>query len=169
MPPVGVIRRSPRAERRDGVFVRRFLQLVRRRIVSTRVVHVNDEIEGAVYIGRKNNRRGLAASPFANPFPIGHDPDHTQRAGRDAQRVRRAAGPRNMATVSLLTDLKPGLFSWNWHRSLTREEASGPHRSQCLRRRSPPLRSDPLSHSPPGHQPHSRPRAPWRPAGYRTS
>ena len=48
--------------------------------MSTRVVHVNDEIEGAVYIGRKNNRRGLAASPFENPFPIGHDPDHTQRA-----------------------------------------------------------------------------------------
>ena len=40
-------------------------------------------------------------------------PDHTQRAGRDAQRVRRAAGSRHMATVSLLTDLKPGLFSWN--------------------------------------------------------
>jgi len=38
---------------------------------STRVVHVNDHVEGAVYIGRRNKRRSLDASPFANPFKIG--------------------------------------------------------------------------------------------------
>ena len=39
--------------------------------MTTRVVHVNDHIEGAVYIGRRNKRRGLETSPFANPFKIG--------------------------------------------------------------------------------------------------
>jgi hypothetical protein len=37
----------------------------------TRVVHVNDNIEGAVYIGRINAHKHLARSPFANPFVIG--------------------------------------------------------------------------------------------------
>lgn len=49
--------------------------------MSGRVVHVNDNVEGAIYIGRAMRRRGLAGSPFGNPFPVGHDPDHTQRAG----------------------------------------------------------------------------------------
>ena len=38
--------------------------------MSTRVVHVNDAIEGAIYIGRRMNRRSLPQSPFANPFPV---------------------------------------------------------------------------------------------------
>lgn len=38
--------------------------------MSTRVVHVNDKIEGAVYIGRANGRRGLKKSPFANPYKL---------------------------------------------------------------------------------------------------
>lgn len=37
---------------------------------DTRVVHVNDNIPGAVYIGRAVPRRKLAASPFGNPFPL---------------------------------------------------------------------------------------------------
>lgn len=39
--------------------------------MSARVVHVRDQVPGAVYIGRRMNRYGLAASPFANPFPVG--------------------------------------------------------------------------------------------------
>lgn len=39
----------------------------------TRVVHVRDQIPGAVYIGRAMPRQGLKASPFANPFKIGTD------------------------------------------------------------------------------------------------
>lgn len=35
---------------------------------GTRVVHVNDRVEGAVYIGRAMPRQGLKASPFRNPF-----------------------------------------------------------------------------------------------------
>lgn len=38
--------------------------------MTTRVAHVNDQIEGAVYIGRANGRKRLKKSPFANPFPV---------------------------------------------------------------------------------------------------
>ncbi len=38
---------------------------------QTRVVHVTDNVEGAVYIGRANTRGARAASPFANPFISG--------------------------------------------------------------------------------------------------
>lgn len=43
---------------------------------KTRVVHVNDNIPGAVYIGRAMPRRGLKASPFANPYKIGAPASH---------------------------------------------------------------------------------------------
>lgn len=39
-------------------------------MARTVVVHVNDPDGYEVYIGRAVPRRGLAASPFANPFPI---------------------------------------------------------------------------------------------------
>lgn len=39
------------------------------------VCHVSENIPGAVYIGRTNVRRRLAASPFANPFVIGQHGD----------------------------------------------------------------------------------------------
>jgi hypothetical protein len=47
-----------------------FNQLRIRRGEGTRVVHVNDQIEDAVYIGRPMPRRKIRASPFANPFKI---------------------------------------------------------------------------------------------------
>lgn len=43
--------------------------------MTTRVVHVNDQVDGAVYIGRANGRKRLKASLFANPF-------YVQRWGR---------------------------------------------------------------------------------------
>ena len=36
----------------------------------TRVVHVHDKIDGAVYVGRRQPWLKLAAGPFANPYPI---------------------------------------------------------------------------------------------------
>lgn len=36
-----------------------------------RVVHINDKVPGAVYVGRANGRKRLKASPFANPYKIG--------------------------------------------------------------------------------------------------
>lgn len=35
---------------------------------KSRVVHVRDNVPGAVYIGRAMPRQGLKASPFGNPF-----------------------------------------------------------------------------------------------------
>jgi hypothetical protein len=42
---------------------------------ESRVVHVKDNIEGAVYIGRGNGRARLKASPFANPFKVATSTD----------------------------------------------------------------------------------------------
>lgn len=41
--------------------------------MSTRVVHVRDNVEGAVYIGRAMSHLGLSVSPFRNPYRIGQD------------------------------------------------------------------------------------------------
>jgi hypothetical protein len=41
--------------------------------VSGRVVHVTDDVAGAVYVGRRYPRRGLPDSAFANPYRIGRD------------------------------------------------------------------------------------------------
>ena len=41
--------------------------------MTTRVVHVNDHVPGAVYIGRAVPRRGIKASKWANPYKIGKD------------------------------------------------------------------------------------------------
>lgn len=38
--------------------------------MSGRVVHVNDNVEGAVYIGRAVPRKRLTASPWANEFSV---------------------------------------------------------------------------------------------------
>ena len=43
---------------------------------ETRVVHVKDNVPGAVYIGRAMPRQGLKASPFANPYKIGAPASH---------------------------------------------------------------------------------------------
>jgi hypothetical protein len=48
--------------------------------MSGRVVHVNDNVEGAVYIGRAMPRKGLKASPFANPWKIGAPASHWGQA-----------------------------------------------------------------------------------------
>ena len=42
--------------------------------MATTVVHIRDS-DHDVYIGRASPRRGLSASPFANPFVIGRDGD----------------------------------------------------------------------------------------------
>jgi hypothetical protein len=43
---------------------------VNARPTSGRVVHVNDNVPGAVYIGRAAPRRRLKASKFANPYKV---------------------------------------------------------------------------------------------------
>lgn len=39
----------------------------------TRVVHVKDQIPGAVYIGRAMPQRGLQAGKWGNPYKVGRD------------------------------------------------------------------------------------------------
>lgn len=39
--------------------------------MSGRVVHIKDNVEGAVYIGRAMSARGLSGSKWANPYKIG--------------------------------------------------------------------------------------------------
>lgn len=36
-----------------------------------KVVHINDSVPGAVYVGRAMPRRGLKASKWANPYRLG--------------------------------------------------------------------------------------------------
>lgn len=38
--------------------------------MTTRVVHVNDNVPDAVYIGRRNNRKRLPQSKWANPYML---------------------------------------------------------------------------------------------------
>ena len=49
--------------------------------MKTRVVHVNDNVPGAVYIGRANGRRGLKGNLLANPYTIGRHGDRQQVIG----------------------------------------------------------------------------------------
>jgi hypothetical protein len=49
-----------------------------RRDPAFTVHHIDAAPSDAIYIGRANPRRGLAASPFANPFTIGKDGDRSQ-------------------------------------------------------------------------------------------
>jgi hypothetical protein len=41
--------------------------------MSARVVHVRDNVRGALYVGRQNTRLMLVRSPLANPFVIGRE------------------------------------------------------------------------------------------------
>lgn len=43
---------------------------------KTRVVHVNDNVPGAVYIGRENGRKRLKRSRWHNPYVIGKPASH---------------------------------------------------------------------------------------------
>lgn len=56
-----------------------------------RVVHVHDNIEGAVYIGRANGRAKLTQSPWHNPH-----------------KVKDYGGDRNLAILAYADDLRNG-------------------------------------------------------------
>lgn len=68
---------------------------------KTTVIHVNDMQDGDVYIGRRNNRRGLPESEFANPFPINRN-----RTREEAITAYRAWLLSNSALVALIPTLK---------------------------------------------------------------
>lgn len=90
--------------------------------MTTRVVHVNDNIEGAVYIGRRMNRRSLPQSPFANPFPIAMG---TRGAVIEAYRKHFLKSPTLIAQLPELRG-KP-LACWCRHDGEPRTEANACH------------------------------------------
>ncbi len=46
--------------------------------MSSRIVHVKDNVEGAVYIGRSVPSLKMEESPFQNPYRIGRDMSRAQ-------------------------------------------------------------------------------------------
>lgn len=67
-----------------------------------RVIHVDelDAFPDAVYIGRAVPRRGLPASPWANPYRIGRDGDRQTVIARYERELRRR--PELLAALSAL-------------------------------------------------------------------
>lgn len=96
--------------------------------MSTRVVHVNDRVEGAIYIGRANGRRRLARSPWANPWAIRGDPRIPERRDYviDLYRVGLTTGGRaQLADLPLLRG--KALSCWCRHDGEPRTAATACH------------------------------------------
>lgn len=92
-------------------------------MADTRVVHVRDQVKGAVYVGRRQHWLGLAQSPFANPFPIA--------TGQPRAPVIARCRARLLAEPSLLRRLpelrgRP-LACWCRHDGEPRTEANACH------------------------------------------
>lgn len=94
--------------------------------MNGRVVHVNDNVEGAVYIGRAMPRKGLKASPFANPFRVEEwGRDMALAAFRDQFLDRLRSG---VIDVEALIDLRDRpLACWCRHDGEPRAEANRCH------------------------------------------
>ena len=54
--------------------------------MAGRIVHVNDNVDGAVYIGRAVPRHGIGGSRWGNPFVVGKR--HTRDEAIDFYRLR---------------------------------------------------------------------------------
>jgi hypothetical protein len=95
---------------------------------KTRVVHVNDDIEGAVYIGRTNQWRGLKRSPLANPFMIGPACSRGEAIANYARGLDSvlAAGNRRVITALVACRGKP-LACWCRHDGEERTDANACH------------------------------------------
>lgn len=62
--------------------------------MSGRIVHINDSVPNAVYIGRENRRHKLKKGVLPNPFKIreGHTRQDVVSAFRDLSELRIATG-----------------------------------------------------------------------------
>lgn len=85
-----------------------------------RIVHVNDNVPGAVYIGRANGRKGLKKSRWANSHRIGDDGDRAQcieSYSYDLMFGLTADETLNQRTVDALSELRsaPALACWCRH------------------------------------------------------
>ena len=73
---------------------------------ETTVVHVRDMRPGDIYIGRSAPRRGLTASPFANPFPIGEEHNRASVIAYFETWVRTSDDPKAVYMREHLEDLR---------------------------------------------------------------
>jgi hypothetical protein len=94
---------------------------------NTRVVHVNDQVDGAVYIGRAHPRRKLRASTWHSPFPLGNGTRINVRV-RAVALYRDSLTTIGTATLSQLPELrdKP-LACWCRHDGEERTDANACH------------------------------------------
>jgi hypothetical protein len=76
----------------------------------TRVVHVNDHVPGAIYIGRAVPRRKVAGSPWGNPFM---SPWDTDPIGKYHEYITEGAGRHLLAQLPELRD--QALACWCVH------------------------------------------------------
>ena len=55
--------------------------------MTPRVVHEQDRVPGAIYVGRRQHRLKLPQSPFANPYRIGPDGTRAEVIALYRQRI----------------------------------------------------------------------------------
>lgn len=80
---------------------------------SSRIVHVNDEIPGAIYIGRAVPRRGLPASPWSCSYRVQHALRRTTACLRFADDL--LTGPRRYQLADLPALRGKPLACWCRH------------------------------------------------------
>lgn len=82
--------------------------------MTTRVCHVNDNIPGAIYVGRAVPRRGIKASKWTNPYKIGRGYTREQ-AIESYRKATIDAGESGL--LPLLPELRnaPALACWCRH------------------------------------------------------
>ena len=78
------------------------------------VCHVSDKVEGAIYIGRAMPRRGLKASPLANPHKIGVDGDRRTVIAHFEVSLMRELRAHDPAVVEALIAVRqaPAISCW---------------------------------------------------------
>jgi hypothetical protein len=85
-------------------------------IMMPTVAHVDETIEGGVYVGRAMPRRGLKASPFANPFRLPRNASAEERTACIGRYVTYLTNERR-DLLTRLPELRsaPALLCWCRH------------------------------------------------------
>jgi hypothetical protein len=91
----------------------------------TRVVHVNDEVPDAIYIGRAVSSRHLPPSPWACSYRVRHAIRHTEACLRFGDAL--LAGPRRCQLAELPALRGKPLACWCRHESEPRRPWNACH------------------------------------------
>lgn len=73
--------------------------------MATTVIHVRDMVDGDVYIGRAVPRKGLKASPWANPFRV-ENGDQMAAVFRFQRWLASGADPRALWILAHVHELR---------------------------------------------------------------